>query len=144
MNGTMPSPDDDDKATDTAIEGAGGVVFDPDGRVLVLHHADGAWVFPKGHLDPGEDHLQAAVREVREEAGVEARCETRDETWTTEYVNDRGQPRRITWYRLACDRARPVLSEALFPEGEFLPVPEALARLTHDEDRALLRRVAGA
>src|SRR5680860_767344 len=32
-----------------AERGAGGVVFDDRGRVLVLRHAGGNWVFPKGH-----------------------------------------------------------------------------------------------
>jgi 8-oxo-dGTP pyrophosphatase MutT (NUDIX family) len=31
----------------------------------------GAWVFPGGAIDPGEDHRAAAVREVVEEAGLE-------------------------------------------------------------------------
>ena len=31
------------------------------------------WVLPKGHIDPGETDMQAAVREVMEEAGVVAR-----------------------------------------------------------------------
>jgi 8-oxo-dGTP pyrophosphatase MutT (NUDIX family) len=31
----------------------------------------GAWVFPGGALDQGEDHRAAALREVREEVGVE-------------------------------------------------------------------------
>jgi 8-oxo-dGTP pyrophosphatase MutT (NUDIX family) len=30
------------------------------------------WVFPKGHIEPGESVGEAAAREVREEAGVEA------------------------------------------------------------------------
>src|SRR3954471_2162590 len=30
----------------------------------------GAWVFPGGAVDPGEDHRVAGVREVAEEAGV--------------------------------------------------------------------------
>jgi 8-oxo-dGTP pyrophosphatase MutT (NUDIX family) len=29
------------------------------------------WIFPKGHLDPGETPDQAALRELREEAGFE-------------------------------------------------------------------------
>lgn len=30
------------------------------------------WVLPKGHIDPGESPEEAALREVREEAGVDA------------------------------------------------------------------------
>ena len=52
------------------VEGAGGVVFNGQGLVLLLGHRNGTWVFPKGHLDPGETELEAALREVEEEAGV--------------------------------------------------------------------------
>jgi 8-oxo-dGTP diphosphatase len=31
------------------------------------------WVLPQGHIEPGECHGDAALREVREEAGVVAR-----------------------------------------------------------------------
>jgi 8-oxo-dGTP pyrophosphatase MutT (NUDIX family) len=37
----------------------------PDARFM-----GGAWVFPGGALDPGEDHRTAAVREVAEESGL--------------------------------------------------------------------------
>ena len=56
---------------------AGGVVL-RDGHVVVIvptrRAADGRRVLalPKGHVDPGETPAQAAQREVREEAGVEA------------------------------------------------------------------------
>lgn len=33
----------------------------------------GQWVLPKGHVEPGESHAEAAVREVLEEAGAWAR-----------------------------------------------------------------------
>lgn len=56
---------------------AGGVVFDDAGRVLLVEpkgRFDGVvWTFPKGRPEPGEAAEQAAVREVLEESGVEAR-----------------------------------------------------------------------
>ena len=56
---------------------AGGVVYRDDRgeRQMLLVRGTRPphdWVLPKGHIDPGETALQAAVREVREEAGVEA------------------------------------------------------------------------
>ena len=29
------------------------------------------WIFPKGHVDPGESHAAAALREAAEEGGIE-------------------------------------------------------------------------
>jgi 8-oxo-dGTP pyrophosphatase MutT (NUDIX family) len=44
-----------------------------EGRVLLVKRADsGAWTAITGIIDPGEQPADAAVREVREEAGIEA------------------------------------------------------------------------
>jgi len=120
-------------------------VFNALGDVLLLKHVSGSWVFPKGHIEPGEDTLRAAVREIEEEAGVDARCEDPGTTWTTRYRNARGETRRITWYRMDTRAQAPVLREKLFPDGAFLPPEVAAQRLSFSEDRRLLSRVlAGA
>ena len=49
---------------------AGGVVLNPQGMVLVVSQRGGIWSLPKGHVDPGEEPLQAAQREIMEESGV--------------------------------------------------------------------------
>lgn len=52
---------------------AGGIVFNDKGEVLVTEHSQNKhWSFPKGLIDPGQTPEQAAVREVREEGGVDA------------------------------------------------------------------------
>jgi 8-oxo-dGTP pyrophosphatase MutT (NUDIX family) len=56
---------------------AGGVVHrQEDGNVVVLlvraSREPHDWVLPKGHIEAGETPAQAAQREVREEAGVDA------------------------------------------------------------------------
>ena len=53
------------------VKAAGGVVR-RDGRIAVVHRPRyDDWSLPKGKLDPGETWEEAALREVREETGLE-------------------------------------------------------------------------
>ena len=52
------------------IDAAGGVVFNDKKEVLMIFRL-GFWDLPKGKTDPGETNEIAAVREVREETGIE-------------------------------------------------------------------------
>ena len=49
------------------------------GRVLVVRRAEsphlGLWSFPGGRVEPGESPLEAAVRETKEEVGLDIRAE---------------------------------------------------------------------
>ncbi len=123
------------------VPGAGGVAFDPLGRVLILRHRRGEWIFPKGHIDPGETPLQAALREVEEEAGVRAACLDPEQVFVTRYDNDRQEARCIHWFVLQSQASKPALRETLFPEGAFVSTAEALAKLSFEEDRRLLQEV---
>ena len=55
------------------LKGAAVVIFDREGRVLLLLRPRRAtwmphkWAFPGGHIDEGERPIEAAVREVKEE-----------------------------------------------------------------------------
>jgi 8-oxo-dGTP pyrophosphatase MutT (NUDIX family) len=50
-----------------------GIVVGPRGVVLLEHKRLGIWLQPGGHLDPGESPWDAALRESREETGLDAR-----------------------------------------------------------------------
>lgn len=48
------------------------VVFDGDGRFLLTRRADnGRWCLPGGHFEPGESVAEAAIRETKEETGLD-------------------------------------------------------------------------
>ena len=49
---------------------AGGVVLNRHGDVLVVNQRGNSWSLPKGHVDPGEEILAAARREILEESGI--------------------------------------------------------------------------
>ena len=66
---------------------AGGAAFRQNGGeyevAVVAVSPSGRWQLPKGIVDAGETDEQAAVREVREEAGIE--CEIVEKIETVEY-----------------------------------------------------------
>ena len=67
---------------------AGGVVYrlaDGDPLFLLIRDSYQNWGFPKGHLESGERAEDAALREVREETGIDA-------------VALRGNIETIDWY----------------------------------------------
>ena len=57
----------------------GTIIRVDDGRLVLVRRAIepgyGLWVFPGGYVDRGEDITTAAVREAREEAGLEVHLE---------------------------------------------------------------------
>ena len=56
--------------------GAAAMIVREDGRILMIKRQDnGAWVFPSGYCDLGENVAHTAIRETREETGLEIALE---------------------------------------------------------------------
>jgi 8-oxo-dGTP diphosphatase len=57
----------------------GTIISRPDGRIVLVRRAIepgyGKWVFPGGYVDRGEEVRLAAIREAREEAGLDVRID---------------------------------------------------------------------
>ncbi len=106
------------------IRAAGAVVFrrTPEGIRLLVLRAYNNWDFPKGLVEPGEDQLSAAKREVKEETGLTA----------VEYPF--GDEYRETVPYAANKVARYYLAETEEHDIE-LPVSTALGRPEHHEFR---------
>jgi len=51
------------------IEAAGGIVFNPNNEILLIHRYD-RWDLPKGKMESGETPEISALREVEEECGI--------------------------------------------------------------------------
>ena len=52
------------------------IVRNPDGKILLLASPkqNGKWTLPGGHIEPGEKILESAIREVKEETGLDAKA----------------------------------------------------------------------
>ena len=85
------------------IEAAGGVVWRRTAKgvikVLLVHRPRyDDWSLPKGKLDPGESHREAALREVEEETGL--RCDAHEELLEVRYVDRKGRTKRVRYWAM--------------------------------------------
>ncbi|WNI16996.1 NUDIX hydrolase [Actinacidiphila sp. ITFR-21] len=101
------------------------------------------WSLPKGKLKRGEETAAAALRETREETGME--CVLGAPLPTTRYVVE-GRPKEVRYWAAEATGGAFAVSREV-DRMVWLPAAAARHRLTHDRDRplvdALLRTLAG-
>ncbi|QHT60966.1 NUDIX hydrolase [Paenibacillus lycopersici] len=56
----------------THIVSAGGIVEDGQGNILIVRTHNDGWVCPGGQVETGENPMDAVVREIKEESGIDA------------------------------------------------------------------------
>ncbi len=126
---------------------AGGVVTNSDGKVLVVSQHGTSWSLPKGHIDPGEDAVGAARREIYEESGI------RDLEFIRELGSyerhkigvdggdDRSELKVITMFlfRTSEESLKPVDPDN--PEAKWVEKSKVAPLLTHEKDREFFQGV---
>lgn len=55
----------------THVVGAGGVIFNEEGKVLLVKNPRKGWEYPGGMVEQGETVAQGLIREIKEESGVD-------------------------------------------------------------------------
>jgi len=113
-----------------------GVVAERRGRLLLVRRNHephlGEWSFPSGYVDAGEVLEEAAVREAKEETGLDVRIDRLLGAWSTrgERVIFIAYAARVTGGRIE------VGPECM--EVRFFP-PDALPPLAFPHDQAIMR-----
>jgi ADP-ribose pyrophosphatase YjhB (NUDIX family) len=126
---------------------AGGVVTNSEGKVLVVSQHGTSWSLPKGHIDPGEDALAAAKREIYEESGIRD-LELIRELGTYERHKigvdggeDGSELKVITMFlfRTSENSLKPVDPDN--PEARWVEKSKVAPLLTHEKDKEFFERV---
>ena len=106
---------------------------------------EGVWALPKGLIDPGEDARSTALREVREETGIEAGDEHR--LGDVKYVYSRGGERifKVVVFYLAHARGGRIdeLEQRMrveVAEARWLPLDDAPRLLAYRGERDMAER----
>jgi 8-oxo-dGTP pyrophosphatase MutT (NUDIX family) len=116
-------------------------------KYLIVQHASRSrhWSFPKGNVEVGETEEEAALREMEEESGLSREKLRVLKKLDKEalYFLQRGrrspvQPKRVKFFLTENTGGLVrVCSELL--DHKWLNFREAILRLTHKQDRAILR-----
>jgi len=115
------------------------------GREFLLLDYGRYWDYPKGHLEPGEDDQTAALRELKEETGIsDAKLLPAFAHEIVYYFRDRskGLIRKEVVFFLASSNSHDVTISHEHVGFAFLPLQEAMARLTYPNAKAVLQAAA--
>ena len=128
---------------------AGGVAFrlTDSGRevAIVAVKPSRRWQIPKGIIDAGESEEQAALREVREEAGID--CELIEKIETVEYwylATNKGTRVRyhkfVHFFLLKYAAGDPSDHDHEIAEARFVPIDEAIEMLAFKSEKDVVRK----
>jgi 8-oxo-dGTP pyrophosphatase MutT (NUDIX family) len=122
---------------------AGGVVHrSVDGRtqvILVHRRAPVLWALPKGTPDSGETVEETALRETREETGLEVEIE--EQLRSIRYFFVRGSTRfhkTVHFFLMRPTGGSTDAHDAEFDEVRWVDLPEAIALLNHATERSVV------
>ena len=116
----------------------GCIVID-NGKVLLIQHLKGHWDIPKGHMEAGETEQETALREVKEETGVDVEIIS-DKKSTLEYTVENGNLNKVVYFIAKKIGGEEKAQETEVSEIRWLAFDEAVEMLTYDNSKELLRK----
>ncbi len=125
----------------TIKERSAGTVVYNDGKFLLLHYIAGHWDFPKGHLEKGETEKDAAVRELKEETGIEDAYFVKGFEERISYFFRRGQDlvqKEVTFFLVETKIMKIKLSSKEHKAFAWVGCTEAMQRTTFKNAKELI------
>jgi ADP-ribose pyrophosphatase YjhB (NUDIX family) len=133
MTATAPLPGADPSAAQLTLDGVE--------VVLVGFLRDNTWTLPKGTPTIGETVEETALREVREETGVQARIV--DDLGSIQYSFARRGVRfnkEVRHFLMKATGGDVALHDAEYDEARWFALAEAVQRLTYQNEVEVMRR----
>jgi 8-oxo-dGTP pyrophosphatase MutT (NUDIX family) len=128
---------------------AGGVVVRQNGTLVIVEQNANSWSLPKGGIEPGENELDTARREIFEETGIKDLTLIRelgsyeryslDKDGVHENISAGLRPRTFFLFSTNQEVLEPQDREVT--AARWVTIEEALKMLTHPKDREFLKSV---
>ncbi|MCL2860147.1 MAG: NUDIX domain-containing protein [Oscillospiraceae bacterium] len=115
-------------------------------KVLLLRDDEGSWVFPKGHVEEGETDRDAAIRELKEETGIELhprQCLGKVHEFGFPFER-KGVYKQINVFLFKTNAFGTINTEKDFMDGQWVDLPEAGNILQHEDAKNALNKAIDA
>ena len=133
--------------TETQI--AGGVVVNQFGQVAITSQNSNSWSLPKGHIDEGEEPLDAPKREIEEETGIINITLVKDlGSYTRNRIgiageDDQSELKTIHMFLFKADKQNLTPKDPNNPEAKWIDKSEVASYLTHPKDKEFFLSIMG-
>ena len=117
-------------------QSAGGVVLNKKNQVLVVNQYHRSWSFPKGHIEKGENSLDAAKREIYEESSINDLTYIRNlGSYSRPSMHDHSEIKHIFMFlfRTSQTKLKPIDSHN--PEARWVDKNKVADLLTSEKDK---------
>lgn len=105
---------------------------------LLIQHRGGHWGFPKGHVEASETEAETAIREIREETGLEVELDTNFRHSVVYCPRDYIE-KEVIYFTARTDTRETVPQPEEIRRADWFTFDEASRQLTHDNDIQILR-----
>jgi bis(5'-nucleosidyl)-tetraphosphatase len=110
--------------------------------LLLQHKKKGHWAFPKGHPEENESDLEAALRELKEEAGITKIELFPDTTFTEEYnltlFDGRDVEKTVVYFIGVTNQEKVIIQAEEVADFVWLPFEEAYEKITYPASKEML------
>jgi bis(5'-nucleosidyl)-tetraphosphatase len=107
--------------------------------LLIKHINSGHWSFPKGHVEEGESEMETAVREIKEETGIDVII---DPTFreTVSYYPKKDTQKIVVYFIAKAKNYELNPQEAEIADIKWVDVGCANSILTYDNDKTIVNK----
>ena len=116
-----------------------GAIVIKNNRVLVVEHIKGHIGFPKGHVEGNETEEATAIREVKEETGIDIKVDT-SHRYTVHYSPKENVSKEVVFFlgEEIGGSLSPQFSEVI--DAYYMPIEEACEKVTYDSVKDVFKQ----
>ena len=81
--------------------------------LLIKNKKSGMWGFPKGHIEDKETLIETAIREVKEEIGLEIKSLEKKPSFECNYIDDNGNNKKVIYFIKKINKIVPKLNDEI-------------------------------